>query len=50
MVKSIEEKSQHKTNASVALHVLEIMHGFHISSEIGRHYMIKNTCNRPEAL
>ncbi|WP_019004517.1 Gfo/Idh/MocA family protein [Cohnella laeviribosi] len=40
----------HRVNGEIAYHVLEAMHGFHISSHEGRYYIMQSTCDRPEPL
>ena len=40
----------HRANAELALHVLEVMDAFEISSREGRHVAIRNTCARPEPM
>ena len=40
----------HRANGELAYHVLEIMSGFHISAQTGKHYKIKSTCKRPAPL
>ncbi len=48
MVKAIIEGGHYRANGELAYHVLEAMHGFHDSSDSGRHYSMESTCNRPE--
>ena len=40
----------HRASGSLALHVLEVMHGMHVSSDTGRRYVVRNSCERPEAV
>ncbi|SHF62191.1 Predicted dehydrogenase [Caldanaerobius fijiensis DSM 17918] len=40
----------HRASGELTYHVLEIMHGFHIAAEEGRHYELKSTCERPAPL
>lgn len=40
----------HRANGQMGYHVLELMHGFHISSSEGKHYEVKSTCEKPEPL
>ncbi len=41
---------QHRQNGELALHVLEIMESFHVSSDTGKRYDLKSTCAQPEAM
>jgi predicted dehydrogenase len=50
MAYAIASGTEHRASGELALHVLELMHGFHISSDEGRHYQVKSTCNKPEPL
>jgi predicted dehydrogenase len=50
MSHAIETGSTPRANSALGLHVLEIMHGIHRSSEIGSHYMMETTCVRPALL
>lgn len=50
MAKAIELGRQPRANGGVALHVLEIMHGIHRSSEQGSHYIMESMCNQPPLL
>ena len=40
----------HRASGDLALHVLELMHGFHISSDTQRHYTLESSVTIPEAL
>lgn len=40
----------HRANGDIGYQVLEAMHGFHISSKAGRHYVMQGKCERPEPL
>jgi predicted dehydrogenase len=40
----------HRASGSLALHVLDVMHGMHVSSGSGRRYVIRHGCDRPEPL
>jgi predicted dehydrogenase len=40
----------HRASGQLALHVLETIHGMHISSASGVRYNIEHTCRRPDAL
>lgn len=50
MIKAIEAGEKSRTDASLAYHALEIMHGVHIASEENRHYQLSSRCTRPEPL
>lgn len=50
MIYAIRSGRSHRASGELAYHVLEAMHGFHIASEEGRHYIMQSTCNRPAAL
>jgi predicted dehydrogenase len=39
-----------RAGADLTLHVLELMHGFHLSSASRRQYKVKHKCRRPEPL
>ncbi|MCM3790284.1 Gfo/Idh/MocA family oxidoreductase [Domibacillus indicus] len=47
MAEAIKAGRQPRANGEMALHVLEIMHGIHLSSEQGRHYIMESSCNCP---
>ena len=48
MAKAILEDENYRANGRLAYHVLEAMHGFHDSSDNGKHYIMESTCERPE--
>jgi predicted dehydrogenase len=50
MAKAIVSGENPRANGDMALHVLEIMHGIHRSSETGRHYKLESTCEQPSLL
>jgi predicted dehydrogenase len=50
MALGIREQRPHRANGELALHVLEVMHGFLQSATQGQHIAIRNQCSRPEAL
>lgn len=50
MAKAIRTGRQHRANGELAFHVLETMHAFHDSSDEGKHYVMKSTCERPRPL
>ena len=45
-----EGKSDHRASGALALHVLEVMHGFHTASDTGAHIALSYPCARPVAL
>ncbi len=50
MVNAILTGKIHRASGELGYHVLEAMHGFHISSENETHYLMKSTCVKPESL
>lgn len=50
MSKAILESGKYRANSELAYHVLEAMHGFHDSSDSGKHYIMESTCERPESV
>ena len=50
MAKAIRAGRAHRASGTLAFHVLEAMHGFHIASEEGRHYQMSGTCAKPAPL
>ena len=40
----------HRANGDLAYQVLEAMHGIHIASREGRHYVMEGKCERPDPL
>ncbi|MFC5470635.1 Gfo/Idh/MocA family protein [Cohnella suwonensis] len=50
MARAIQTGRKHRANGDMALHVLEAMQGFHESSDQGKHYIMKSTCERPAPL
>jgi predicted dehydrogenase len=50
MAKAILEGEKYRANSELAYHVLEAMHGFHDSSDSGKHYIMESTCERPESV
>jgi predicted dehydrogenase len=50
MAKAIGLERNSRANGDMALHVLEIMHGIHRSSETGRHYKMESICEQPSLL
>ncbi|MED4226295.1 Gfo/Idh/MocA family oxidoreductase [Neobacillus cucumis] len=47
MARAILEGGNYRASGELAYHVLEAMHGFHDSSDSGKHYIMESTCNRP---
>jgi predicted dehydrogenase len=50
MALGIREQRPHRASGELALHVLEVMHGFLQSATQGQHITIQSQCSRPEAL
>ena len=50
MVAAIRENRQHRANAEMAFHVLDLMQSFEESSASGQHIEIHSRCERPAAL
>ncbi|RKP51516.1 gfo/Idh/MocA family oxidoreductase [Cohnella endophytica] len=50
MAYAIRNGRAHRANGAMAYHVLELMHGFHLSSERGAHYNVESVCEQPAAL
>ncbi|MBD1383604.1 Gfo/Idh/MocA family protein [Metabacillus arenae] len=48
MANAIINGQEHRANAEMSYHVLEIMHGFYLSSESNTHYELNSTCKKPE--
>ncbi len=48
MAMAIRQGRRHRANGDLALHVLEVLDAFELSSTAGRHVMIQNSCERPE--
>ncbi|MCK0472234.1 Gfo/Idh/MocA family protein [Halalkalibacter sp. APA_J-10(15)] len=48
MANAILTGQPHRASGELAYHVLEAMHGFHISSENETHYKMKSTCKKPK--
>lgn len=47
MAYAIRNGRPHRANGELAYHVLEAMHGFHDSSDEGKHYLMQSSCERP---
>ncbi|MCM3717787.1 Gfo/Idh/MocA family protein [Fictibacillus phosphorivorans] len=50
MAEAILNGTNHRASGGLMYHVLEIMHGFHISSNQGQHYHLARLNKRPAAL
>lgn len=50
MAYAIRGGRANRASGELAYHVLEAMHGFHDSSEAGRHYEMQSTCKRPNMM
>lgn len=50
MAESIMEGRDHRANGDLTYHVLEIMHGFHIASDEGKHYSLTSKVEKPAIL
>nr|WP_304212349.1 Gfo/Idh/MocA family oxidoreductase [Fredinandcohnia onubensis] len=50
MANAILHNQSFRANGELAYHVLEAMHGFHDSSDSGRHYVMESTCEKPAML
>lgn len=50
MAQAIRSGSAHRANGHLAFHVLEAMHGFHISSDSGAVYRMRSGCEPPAPL
>lgn len=50
MAHGIQTNQTHRANGELALHVLEVMHGFLESSNLGWHMAINSRCDRPKLL
>lgn len=50
MAEAIHTGRKHRANGQLANHVLEAMHGFHDASADGTHYVMRTSCEQPEAL
>ena len=48
MAESISAGTEHRANATVAAHVLEIMHGIHDAAASGAYYSPTTTCRQPD--
>ena len=47
---ALATRRPHRAGGELALHVLEVMESFHVSSDEGRRYDLKSTCAQPAAM
>jgi predicted dehydrogenase len=50
MIDAMRTGREHRANSALQYHVLEIMHGIHISSNEGRYYEVSTLLKRPDPL
>jgi predicted dehydrogenase len=50
MVRGIQEDRPHRASGELSYHVLEAMHGFHDSSDQGKHYIMESVCEKPQPM
>lgn len=50
MARSMQEGRKNRACGELGCHVLEIMHAFHESSDTGRYYTMKTTCEKPRPM
>ncbi len=50
MANALISGGKHRASGDLAYHVLELMHGFHISSDKGAHFDTEGKCAQPEPL
>ena len=50
MARALQDGRPHRASGALALHVLELMHGFLLASEQGAHHRMATTCERPPGL
>jgi predicted dehydrogenase len=50
MAYALRSGRPNRAGGKLAMHVLDIMHGFHDASKDGKHYNIAHKCDRPAAL
>lgn len=50
MAYALRNGRTNRASGKLAMHVLDIMHGFHDASRDGKHYTITEKCHRPAAL
>ena len=47
---SLTGERPHRASGELTSHVLELMHGFHISADAGSRYSVTSTCARPQVM
>jgi predicted dehydrogenase len=50
MAYALQSGRPHRASGQLGCHVLEAMHGFHIASDLGRHYEMQSKAERPAPL
>ncbi|MCH6259048.1 Gfo/Idh/MocA family oxidoreductase [Puniceicoccaceae bacterium K14] len=50
MAHSLQVGQGHRCSSDMAYHIIDVMHAFGESSELGRHISIESGCERPQAL
>lgn len=50
MARAIQTGRKHRANSELAYHVLEAMEGFHVAAELGEHYVMGSSCERPQPM
>jgi predicted dehydrogenase len=50
MAEAIVEGRPHRASAEMTYHVLDVMHGFHDASAMGKYYELQSSCERPAPL
>jgi predicted dehydrogenase len=50
MAMAIGQKRAHRASGELALHVLEVLEAFELSSKTGKHIKMQTTCERPAAV
>lgn len=50
MAMAIRQGRAHRASGALALHVLEVLEAFELSSRLGQHVRIQSNCTRPEAV
>jgi predicted dehydrogenase len=48
MARAMLAREAPRASGSLALHVLELMHGMHFSSSAGTRYVLQHVCTRPQ--
>ncbi|WP_206922681.1 Gfo/Idh/MocA family protein [Alicyclobacillus suci] len=47
MVDAVRNGRPHRASGELALHIVELMEGIHVSAQSGRHYDVQSRCERP---